>query len=156
DEKLNFVVNSLHSEQVGWAEKQSILQSLVNSDPKFAIISIVAQDGKEFIKVYNPELEPKLAAFPELISHTNVPLFQKFLETKERVWEINNTGADPRLSLYYPFQTPTGRHAVFMSYSLKAFWKDLSDTRIGGTGYSFLVDKDGVILAHPDTNKANN
>lgn len=153
DEKLNFVVTTLHSDQVGWAEKQAILQGLVNSDPKFAIISIVAQDGKEFIKVYNPELEPKLAAFPELATHGGSPLFQNFLHSKERVWEITNLASDPRLNLYYPFDTPTGRHAVYMSYSLKAFWKEVAETKIGHSGYSFLVDKDGDILSHPNVGK---
>ncbi len=153
DEKLDFAVNSLHSEQVGWAEKQSVLQGLVNSDPKFAIIAVVAKNGKEFIKVYNPVLEAKLASFPELTSHADDPLFQQLPKSEERIWDISNAGSDPRLRLYYPFQTPTGVHAVFMSYSLNAFWKELADTKIGGSGFTFLVDREGTILAHPDNNK---
>src|SRR5262245_14126991 len=67
DEKLKFAVKSLQSD-LPWTEKQSILQALVDSSPQFAVIAIVARDGKEFIKVYNPTWEPTLAAFPTLVN----------------------------------------------------------------------------------------
>jgi len=154
EERLNFAVLTLQTDQITWPEKQTLLQALVDSSPRFAAIAIVAKDGKEFIKVYNPALEPALAAFPTLSSHASDALFQKFQGGKERVLAMSSDPTDPRLRVYYPFETPTGRHAVFISLSLKDFWSELINTKIGTTGYGFLVDKDGLILAHHDANKS--
>jgi two-component system, NtrC family, sensor histidine kinase KinB len=154
DEKLRFAVSSVQSAQLTWPEKQSLLQSLVDSSPQFAVISVVAEDGREILKVYNPEREPTLAAFPALSSHEGEPLFQLLSASTGRVMAVSPGQADPRLTLYFPMPTPTGRHAIFISYSLKTFWDELTATRVGETGYCFLVDKDGRILAHPDQAKA--
>ncbi|MBI4396689.1 MAG: HAMP domain-containing protein [Elusimicrobia bacterium] len=153
DEELRFVVTSLKSEELSWPEKQSILQAKVDSHQHFAQIAIVTQDGNEFIKVYNPVREAALAAFPTLLSHAEDPLFKQFLGSQERVLEILPDAEDPRLRLYYPFETPTGRHAIFINTSLDNFWKEIKGTKIGRSGYCFLVDKDGFILAHPDRAK---
>ncbi len=153
EEKLRFAVVSLKSEQTSWPEKQSLLQALVDSSPHFAVIAVVAQDGAEFVKVYNPDREPTLAAFPTLVNHRDDPLFQKFRSSKDRVLEIAGDAEDPRLRLYYPFDTPTGRHAVFINNALEDFWNEILHTKIGQSGFCFLVDSQGVILAHPDPAK---
>jgi PAS domain S-box-containing protein len=154
EERLRFALSALQSNELSWPEKQTLLQSLVDSSPSFAVIAVVAKDGNEFIKVFNPLREPTLAAFPTLVSHADYPLFKKFLENPQRTIEVAATVDDPRLKLYYPFDTPTGRHAVFISYSLDSFWKEILTTRIGRSGFAFLTDRAGMILAHPDSAKA--
>ncbi|HRY30211.1 MAG TPA: ATP-binding protein [Elusimicrobiota bacterium] len=153
EEKLRFIVNFLQSPDSSWQEKQTLLQSVVDASPQLAIIAVVAQDGNEFIKVYSPSREPTLAAFPTLSSHADIPLFKKFMTSKERVFEVSGETEDPRFKAYYPFETSTGRHAIFISNSLDNFWKEITNTHIGVSGFAFLADKDGLVLAHPDSAK---
>jgi PAS domain S-box-containing protein len=150
EEQLRFVVTSVKSVHVSWSEKQSILQSLVDASPSFALIAVLSPQGEEITKVYSPDLEPALASAPALISHREVPLFKTFLQAQGRVLEIFLENGHPRLKLYYPLETPGGRHAIFISYSLENFWKEILGIKVGRSGYCFLVDKDGLPLAHPD------
>ncbi|HOW27476.1 MAG TPA: ATP-binding protein [Elusimicrobiota bacterium] len=152
EEKIRFIMSTFQSSEISWPERQSILQSLVDSSPSFAVVSIVGQDGKEYMKVYNPILEPELAAFPSLASHSEEPLFQDFLKSKHRVMEVIRDSDNPRLHLYYPLETPTGRHAIYIDTSLRAFWDEILNTRIGQTGFAYLVGVEGSLLAHPDRN----
>jgi PAS domain S-box-containing protein len=153
EETLRFAVNSLQAEKLGWPEKQSILQSLVDSNPSFAIIAVVSRTGEEQVKVYNPGLEPTLAAFPTLVSHKDSALFQAFLTSKGHVLEVTGEPHHPRLLLYFPFDSPTGRHAIFIKNSLEGFWSEIGRTKIGPSGYAFLTDRNGRLLAHPDPAK---
>lgn len=150
DEKLNFAMDAIKSEGLTWDEKQSLLQSLVNASPQFAVIAVVSKQGQEFVKVFNPVWEPTLAAFPTLISHDQEPLFKQTLQSAQRSFAVTGDPSDPRLKIYLPLKTATGVHTVYVNYSLQIFWNEIANTKIGLRGYAFLVDKDGTILAHPD------
>jgi len=147
DEKLSFAVTTLESKDISWTEKQSILQSLIEASSNFSIIAIVTRDGKEFIKVYNPELEPELAKNPALAFHNNIPMFQKFLKSGKQELDISYRRNKPHLTIYYPLNTPTGKHAIFIDMSLESLWNVILETKIGKTGYAMLVDNKKRVIA---------
>jgi signal transduction histidine kinase/ActR/RegA family two-component response regulator len=58
---------------------------------------------------------------------------------------------EPYMTIALPRSGP-GRGAVLADVNLKAVWDVISQIKVGRSGYSFVVDGDGVLIAHPDLN----
>jgi PAS domain-containing protein len=56
------------------------------------------------------------------------------------------------MDIIYPL---SGGHCLFTSVTLNHLWKKITSTRIASTGYAFMVDKEGIVLAHPDPTFSN-
>lgn len=147
ENQMQFVIKSI-TEAKG--QSQSILQALLDSDQDFVSISLVNRKGNEIFKVYNPDLLKDTT----LLNLSDHRIFKQIWDTKN-----NKTGiiggvyfedAQPHIDALYKI---TQTHLMFATLSLSNLWKDIEKTRLGKSGYAFLVDSDGTLIAHPDISR---
>jgi len=147
--KLSFIITSQKIAQMSWSEKRVVLKSLLETSEDFVTISIVDSKGEEIIKVYNPKFETK----PRLLNLRQDKLFIKALGGSPDISSLYYVGDDPRLNIAYPM---VGEQVIYIVVTLKELWHKIYSTIIGRTGFAFLVNKEGKIIAHPQKEKAKN
>lgn len=144
DNEIQFVLKTI-SGQMGWTDRQSVVQTLLDTNENFVAVSIVNKSGNELLKAYNPDLEPD----PKLVSRKDDATFNAFwanpaASSISPVYFLRN---NPRIDIVYPLGKD---HCLFAVVSLQTIWNKLDQARIASTGYAFLVNKQGEIIAHPD------
>lgn len=141
------VIGCLETSAVTWAERQRELQSTLDANPEIINISFVDQEGNELLKVYNPDLEKEV----ELINRREEPLFQEVKkERKMQVSSLIYKENIPRLEIIYPLSK---EYFLLANFSLAKLEEKILTTRIGKTGYAYLVDKEGKTIVHPEKEK---
>ncbi len=55
DREIQYVLQTL-SAQMSWSDRQSVLQSLLDTNENFVSVSLVDKRGQELLKAYNPAL----------------------------------------------------------------------------------------------------
>jgi len=145
--KLSFIITSQKIAQMSWPEKREVLKSLLETSEDFVTISIVDSKGDEIVKVYNPNLEIS----PRLLNLREDKLFQRALKGNAEISSLYYMGDDPRLNVAYPM---VGEQVIYIVVTLNKLWHRIYNTMIGKTGFAFLVDKEGKIIAHPQKKRA--
>jgi len=145
--KLSFIITSQKIAQMSWSEKRDVLKSLLETSEDFVTISIVDSKGDEIIKVYNPNLEIS----PRLLNLREDKLFQRALKGIPEMSSLYYVGDDPRLNVAYPM---FGEQVIYIVVTLNKLWHRIYSTMIGKTGFAFLIDKEGRIIAHPQKKRA--
>lgn len=147
--KLSFIITSQKIARMSWSEKRVVLKSLLETSEDFVTISIVDSKGTEIIKVYNPKLERK----PRLLNLREDKLFLKALRGSHDISSLYYVGNDPRLNVAYPL---VEGQVIYIVVTLNKLWHKIYSTMIGRTGFAFLVNKEGKIIAHPQKKRARN
>jgi len=147
--KLSFIITSQKIAQMSWSEKRVVLKSLLETSEDFVTISIVDSKGEEIIKVYNPNLETK----PRLLNLKEDKLFLKALQGSPDISSLYYVEDDPRLNVAYPLM---GEQVIYIVVTLNRLWHRIYSTIIGRTGFAFLVNREGKIIAHPEKKRAEN
>ncbi|MGA2090413.1 MAG: ATP-binding protein [Endomicrobiales bacterium] len=144
ERETQFIARTL-STGMAWTDRQSVLQSLLDADDNFVSISIVNRSGQELIKAYNPTLEKN----PVLTDLHSDPVFLDFLKNPTTInrSSVYEEAGHPRMNLLFPL---TAEHCLYAVISLESLWNKISTTRIGSTGFAFLVDSTGMMITHPD------
>lgn len=145
DREIQYVLRTLSGQQMTWDDRQSVLQSLLDTNENFASVSIVNRQGREMLKAYNPDLDKE----PKLIDRKDDPTFLEFWKspTASAISPVYFVDNDPRINIIYPL----GRdHCLFTVVTLRAMWARITGARIASTGFAYMVDKEGRIIAHPD------
>jgi len=145
--KLSFIITSQKIAEMSWPEKRVLLKSLLETSEDFVTISIANSKGEEIIKVYNPKLEKK----PGLFNLGQDPLFLKAHGGMTDISSVYYEGDDPRLNVAYPL---TGGQVIYIVVTLNKLWDKVYGTVIGRTGFAFVVNKEGKIIAHPEKERA--
>lgn len=144
DREIQYVLQSLTA-QMTWTDRQSVLQALLDTNEKFVSVSIVSKKGEELLKAYNPIHELN----PTLLDKSENETFINFWKTPYNsaispVYFINEA---PRIDIIYPLGPA---HCLHTAIILQSLWDKIANTRIASTGYAFLVNKKGEIIAHPE------
>jgi len=147
--KLSFIITSQKIARMSWSEKRVVLKSLLETSEDFVTISIVDSKGAEIVKVYNPQLEKK----PRLLDLREDRLFLKALRGSHDISSLYYEGDDPRLNVAYPL---VEGQVIYIVVTLNKLWHKIYSTMIGRTGFAFLVNKEGKIIAHPQKKRAMN
>jgi HAMP domain-containing protein len=144
DREIQYILRTL-SAQMTWADRQSVLQALLDTNENFASVSIIDRKGQELLKAYNPNLEKT----PRLVSMSKDKVFQEFWKhpTASAISRVYFFDNDPRITIIYPLGD---NHCLNTTISLAQLWSEISQTRIAKTGYAFLVDEQGTVSAHRD------
>lgn len=142
NEKISFALDALQK-RLDWPEKQQLLRSLIETHADIVEISMVSPQGKELLKVYNPDLSTEQA----LVSHAEEQGFKQFLRTGKRTLELARGGAIPALVIYYPMNKVVMARVVV---SLRNLAARIGDERVGGTGFAVLIDEHGDPLLYPE------
>ncbi|MCB4791817.1 MAG: HAMP domain-containing protein [Elusimicrobia bacterium] len=148
DREIQYVIQTLSS-QMTWNDRQSVLQALLNTNENLVSVSIVEKKGSEFLKAYNASLEKN----PRLLSMKQDQTFISFwkspkLSSLSEVYFVND---EPRINIVYPLDF---QYCLYVTVTLDNLWKKITHTRIASTGYAFLVNSKGEIIAHPQVNLA--
>ncbi|MBN1622497.1 MAG: HAMP domain-containing protein [Endomicrobiales bacterium] len=150
DREIQYVQQTLTT-QMTWLDRQSVLQTLLDTNENLVSVSIVNRQGDELLKAYNPVLEKN----PKLILRSQDKTFRDF-------WKSPNTSSissvyfsanNPRINIIYPLGE---EHCLFTTITLQTLWDKIVNTRIASTGYAFLVNDKGTIIAHPQIDLVRN
>ena len=148
--ETRYITNILSIEDVSIGTINTVLKTIVDSHENVVSISLIDNTGKERTKIYNPALITQ----PTLIDLSKDETFRN-LQKDKHSWAISPLffyNDDPRLNLFYKVRKNI---TVLITITLKSLWDELSEIHIGKTGYAFLVDSEGKIIAHKDKNLVN-
>lgn len=143
DREIQYVTKTIGT-QMNWIDRQSVIQSLLDTNENFVSVSIVGRDGRELLKAYNPVMDKD----PKLLSRKNDQAFEQFWKNPSRsaISSVYFTENQPRINIIYPLGPD---HCLYSTISLSAIWDRITKTRIASTGYAFMVNEKGEIIAHP-------
>ncbi|OGS18620.1 MAG: hypothetical protein A2219_02125 [Elusimicrobia bacterium RIFOXYA2_FULL_50_26] len=148
EREIQYVIKMMGA-RMDWTDRQSVIQSLLDTNENLASVSIVDKDGRELLKAYNPQLEKD----PRLLSRKGDETFETFTRNRSRsaisgAYFIED---DPRINIIYPLGE---EHCLYVTVSLKTLWNKITQTRIASTGHAFMVNDKGAIIAHPQAELA--
>jgi len=143
--EIPYITRTLSSESFGWAESESILRTVLDSHTNIISISLLNDSGKEKIKVYNPNMETN----PKLQNFSADPNFLLMKKNEKGISSPVYFDKDyhPKINLFY--RVLTGNF-LLITVSLKQIWDELLTQKIGTTGFLYLINKNKVIIAHPE------
>lgn len=137
EREIQFIARTLAT-GMAWTDRQSVLQSLLDANDDFVSISIVNKAGQELLKAYNPARDKN----PALLDLKTDATFTAFRAQPVQLTRgaLYRTDGDPRINFVVPL---TDDHCIFAVVSLEQLWTRITGTRIGTTGFAFLVDASG-------------
>ncbi|MBI4057497.1 MAG: HAMP domain-containing protein [Elusimicrobia bacterium] len=141
DEKILFAMQMLEK-NLDWQDKQVLLQSLIESHNEIGKIAILNPQGKEVLKVYNPSLleESKLS------DQGRDPEYIASQQTQKKTMRLTPSGVLPHLEMYYPLRRGFGMYVLILP---KKLWKEIQEERVGGSGFVFIVNRQGNPVFYP-------
>lgn len=141
DDKLSFALASLQK-KMEWSDKQELLRSLIETHADIVEISILNHEGREIIKVYNPDQTKDSS----LHSHGSSDGYREAMRTKGRVRRIIRHAQAPAVEMYYPMGPLVWARILI---SLRKLGDRICAERVGGTGFAVLIDAKGDPLFYP-------
>ena len=141
DDKLSFALASLQK-KMEWKDKQELLRSLIETHSDVVEIGILNTQGREIIKVFNPDLNSD-----DTLRHYGASEgFQEAVKSRRRVRRVSSYRSEPALEMYYPMGPLVWARILVSLRSLDAH---IVSQRVGGTGFAVLVDNKGKALFYP-------
>lgn len=121
--------------------QRPVLHALMNSFPWMSVASTVGSDGKNITR---SDTGP-------LLDYANYEYFRTAMAGKELGHEvvISKLSGKPALVLATPYPASGGKVEVLMvGQRLSSVADVVATTKIGATGFSFLLDDKGKVVAH--------
>jgi len=144
--EIPYIMRILSTENLNWQDRETMLRTILDSHKNIISISLIDDTGKEKYEVYNPELEPN----PKLDNFANDETFNMLNKQNKTqvISPLYYKNSIPYINLFY-------KHSVYkviisISLSFKPIFDELTKLTIGKTGYAFLIDNNGTIIAHKD------
>ena len=134
---------------LGSKEQQLLLGLLVKNDSSFTHASIIDSEGMEILKVSD-----RRVYFPaDLTDQSKSVSFVKALKGEDYISGVHTS---PRAQPYVTFAIPLWGAAqsivgvVAAEADLSFLWEVVGKIRFGTSGYAYLVDEQGNLIAHKD------
>lgn len=145
--KIRFAISAHGEGTINLPLTSRIFKSLIASSPEFRSVAVVNYPGDE-VKVFHSDLSDT-ARLENLSEH---PTFLQALETGSySVSRVYYYEGDPQIDIVYPF---TSHIYLFIQASLRDLKERVNETRIGSTGFAYIVDTEGRLIMHPDSEYA--
>src|SRR6266850_4659536 len=148
-ERFSDTADALSLYPLGSKEQQLLLGLVVKNDTSFTDASIINAQGMEVVKVSDRKVY-----FPsDLTDQSNSAKFIKALKGEDYISPVHtSTQAQPYVTLAIPLwgaaQSVAG--VVSTEADLSFLWEVLGKIRFGSSGYAYLVDEHGNLIAHKD------
>ena len=148
-ERFSDNADALSLYQLGSKEQQLLLGLVVKNDSSFSDASIIDSQGMEVLKVSDRKVY-----FPsDLTDQSKSPKFIKALKGEDYISPVYTSNrAQPYVTLAIPLwgaaQSVAG--VVSAEADLSFLWEVLGKIRFGTSGYAYLVDERGNLIAHKD------
>lgn len=147
DTQLRLMVVYQLSQKVPWEDKEKYLVQLIEENPELVVsVALVDAQGNELIRAFSRQFESSDSP----VNHAQDPTFRAWASSGKESRKIRLAQSHAFLDIYYPFQKG---FALFLTHSLEPIQSAVAKEQVGGTGYAFLVDAQGRILAHPDSSQ---
>jgi GAF domain-containing protein len=162
DQIEQFVENKIRSltavTQIGdfWdanREHQKVaLYQLLKFDPHIHEVSIIGLTGQEILRLSRS----RVYTDADLSSLAQQEKFQRAIKGESYMSPVYHTNAfEPFVTVAVPVKLTvkniTG--VILAEITLKSLWDSISDIKVGKSGYAFVVDREGNLIAHPDSSK---
>ena len=136
----------LNQRQIG-----QIFVDIMKMMPDFIELTFLDRKGNEKVKVTRSESSRKIFEFnSSLINRSGLEEFQKALTKEIYISPVMFSG----VRIPYILISCGGKDGVIMAkLDFRGIWDIISKTEVGKNGYSFIVDKNGLLIAHPDTER---
>ncbi len=143
-ERIRFLIASHGDPPINWTLTRRMLRSMITAGDEILTVSTVNSEGRELTKVFHPDLEGKV----QLEDRSEDTTFLKSVESgKFETSEVYYENGEPLLNTVYPFP---GDMFLYIESTLQELLEEVRDTTIGQTGYTYIVNKDGKVVMHPD------
>ena len=148
-ERFSDNADALSLYQLGSKEQQLLLGLVVKNDSSFSDASIIDSQGMEVLKVSDRKVY-----FPsDLTDQSKSTKFIKALKGEDYIGPVYTSNrAQPYVTLAIPLwgaaQSIIG--VVSAEADLSFLWEVLGKIRFGTSGYAYLVDEHGNLIAHKD------
>jgi len=140
---LIFISQSQKLKEMTQDAKMQIMRVLLTSSGDIETIALVSEIGVESTKLYNPNLVKN----PFYVNRSKDT---EFLAAKAGgspvLGSVYRRDGNPVINVAYPF----GHEVLFLTVRLDKIFSEIENVKIDETGFAFLVDEKGRILAHPD------
>ncbi len=141
DGRMNLVMDAMR--KMDLATKQTLLTSLVETDPGFLEISILSPGGREVVKV----LSSSRKGAGELRTYAADPSFRLAAASKRRTVRFYGSSGQAEMVFFYPFQSGMSFRAAVSLDGMAAI-RELA--MMGVTGFPVVVDASGNPIAFPN------
>lgn len=133
-------------EKIGEEQQRLILTDLLKTDPSLETVDLLDLEGKMRKKFLKGGIE----AEPETLSFKTTEGFQWALQGKAYLGKVIFENNTPKTALVSPVVNPEGKviAVLMVGVDLSMIQELIGKIKIGETGYLYLVDKDGNIIAH--------
>jgi signal transduction histidine kinase len=135
--------------ELGSKEQQLLASLLVKNDGSFTDVSIIDARGMEVLKVSD-----RRVYFPSDFSdQSKSAKFNKAIKGENYISRVHTSDkAQPYVTLAIPLwgtaQSTVG--VVSAEADLSFLWEAIGEIRFGASGYAYLVDEQGNLIAHKD------
>ncbi|NDY73798.1 response regulator [Desulfobacter hydrogenophilus] len=149
-EKIGLVMESNELETLDVSDQEWILQMLIKSLPPLHALEIIDMDGRVKVKVgYDNVYNTK-----NLKQHVDLPDFLNMQDKKPIIGSQYITDQTVLVfDLFIPILNPIDRQVIAVvaaEINIEKLLGFVADLRLGRTGYVYIVNDQGKILAHPD------
>ncbi|OGS17737.1 MAG: hypothetical protein A3J83_01965, partial [Elusimicrobia bacterium RIFOXYA2_FULL_40_6] len=143
--EVPYITQVLSVPELSYQIRDVALQAILDSHQNIASISLLDKKGQEKVKVYNPvfEKEAKLLNYKE-DADFNIIKEGKIARVMSQVYLKNDK---PFLNVYYRLNQNLN---ILIVLNLQPLWDELQNIHLGNTGYAFIVDAQGNVIAHKD------
>lgn len=146
---LPFIEEIISRTDISWENKQAMLESLIEVNKNIESISILDLNGKEKIKIYNPDLliKPTLEDFSKVqffidFKKSNIKNLLGNFRLREDIYEIDN---------FYKKEN----FFIRITLSLNSLFEQINTYRVGKTGFvSVISTNDKSLLFTNAENKS--
>jgi signal transduction histidine kinase/ActR/RegA family two-component response regulator len=144
-------------QQVGWlanlppSDDLSLLrqeaQRLLRQAPAISHVRLLDTSGHEKLFVSRFELD-RIASHEDLSSDANFRAAAAGATSYSPIYFRRET--EPYMTIALPQSFHDDAGVVMVEVNLKAIWDVVKPIKIGRTGYAYVIDRNGVLIAHPD------
>ena len=134
------------------ADHKRALYRLLKHDPQIREVSVANSAGQEILRLSRLRVHTDA----DLVSLAQEEKFRRAMNGEIYIGPVyHEVTAEPFVTLAVPVRfTPTEiRGVIVAEVGLKALLNSVSHTKAGKSGYLFVVDRKGTLIAHPDYSK---
>jgi len=132
-------------------DRKSILESMLGIHPAFRQFALLNKDGSELAQVsrVSQSLSPQFSA--QLVGDvaTQTSNDQRYLSSVY----IDDATSEPLIAIGIPVKAVLGEFqgTLIAEVNLKFMWDLVDQLQVGKTGYAYVVDNQGTLIAYRDT-----
>ncbi len=130
------------------ARSGEIVSRLMKENRTFESLSILDSSGQEMLKIHRFLLITE----SDLKDRSGEPLFSEIRAGKIYKSAVVISGiSEPLVTIAVPFKSESGASAIVAEINLKFLLEVVRGITVGSSGAAYIVDRDGYIVAHPNS-----